>query len=156
MKITNNGQFNAVLSQAKQAGKSMRDSYQACLEYGFEQAATSGRLTFLSSALNGASGTTGISANRMKGYIQAHANVKWSKTKGSNVLQFKANGKLKITMPTESWYEFEGGDVVKADMDSTARIKSLYTSLVKAIDSGKVKDMDTAIAQRDALAVLVA
>ena len=152
--------FNQKLAAFVRSQKTQRDNLQVLLQSGFEQATQHGQLSQLSAVLNETIGVRSINTVVLKEYIQAHANVKWSKGKDKKMRFEKAEKTLTVVMPDVPWYEHSSAvkNQAKADMDVLARARTLLTTLSKSMKEGGIKEGQEEKAQelQSALAKLLA
>lgn len=152
----NEKQFKAKLATITKSGKTLRENVQSVLIFGFEQAKEHGNLGYLSDVMRICIGVRALPTNAIKDYIKDYVEpIKWAKGP-DGVVRFSKdgkNGKLKVTMPTEPWFEHESvrKTQAKQDLHVAQRLKSLLTALDNALKEHKVDDEALAKKASDAL-----
>lgn len=139
--ITSDKEFSAIARQFKDSQGKANERLQALIEYGIAKAQEHNDTSHLSQALNIAMGVKMIGTKAVKGYIQAHINVKWLKTT-DGTYKFKRDGKewqiKEITVPF--WEHAEAHRVAaKADtLDPIKELQAVFAKLSKAKEEGKM------------------
>jgi hypothetical protein len=156
MAILSNKEFAAKITGLKRSASSIRTTVDVLLQSGFAQAKEHGNLGQLSKIMTVAVAERSINSLSIKDYIQAHANVKWTKNKDGDMVFAKDGGKqdkLEVSIPTVAWFDHETNakNQAKPDMDAMAQAKALLKRITTAIGEGKVKDPEAAVKMRDAL-----
>lgn len=97
-----------------------------------------GSLQRLTAIIGMAEHTKGINVRKMQAYIQAHADVKWTKNE-NGTHSFSFRGKPAVTLPEQTWYEYKHpSDKAKIDVDIVKEIKRLLAKAAK--EDANVKD----------------
>jgi hypothetical protein len=132
--------FSTKLSAFLTSTKTQRDNLQALIVFGLTHYRDHGDATYLSRGIQGCIGVKSLPTNTIKNYIKAQANLRLEAGKDGAV--FKKEGKeVEVTLLDVAWYEWEGADhQAKPDVDAMARVKTLVTTLAKAIKEGTVKE----------------
>ena len=154
MKSTNitTKNFGRKLSGSIKSAKTRRGNLQNLMLFGMEHYSTTGDTGYLDRCMEACVGVASLPTQKMKLFIQEHANVTWREIeikagadKGKKVNVFKKRGKEPFYKePTINWWEFsKAGDAV-VDMDTDARIISLHKAISKKLEDGKVKNPDHA------------
>ena len=132
--------------------------------FGMEHYEKTGDTGFLDRCMTACVGVAALPTQKMKVFIQAHANVSWreieiksGKQKGKKSHAFKKRGKTATYQaPNTNWWEFSiAGDVV-ADLDTDARIINFIKAIDKATKEGHIKDKKHAKETKKVLEGLVA
>lgn len=137
--------FNAKLASFKKSGLSIRDGAQELIIFGLAQYGEHGDAGFLTRVIATANEIKTLPSRTLKDYIKAHANLAYGKGP-DQVLRFAKVSKsapIEVTMPTVTWYEWEGNSSndAKADFNVTQQLKALMGRYKKAVDEGKeIKD----------------
>lgn len=99
----------------------------------------------LTACIGMAEHTKGLNVRKMQAFIQAHADVKW--TRNSNgTHSFSFRDKPSVTLPTVTWYDWKhGSDKAAVEVDVMKQIKTL---LRKAEKEGSVVKDDKNILPR--------
>ena len=135
------GNFKRKLSALVSSAKTQRENIQKFLVFAMAQYKDHGNLSYLTMLLEACVGVRSMPTQTIKDYIKAHANVKYIKGKGGNMV-FKKDGKaVKVTEFKVTWYDWKGGKhQATADLDALARTRALLTNVRKAISEGHIKE----------------
>lgn len=157
MQQTTTKNFKSQLNGIIKSAKTQRDNVQAIIVFGLNHYKDHGDASYLSQVLSAAIGVKSLPTVTLKEYIKAHANLLWKKGKDGK-FQFKKDGTdVKVTMPTVSWYEWDGGkhNKVTVDMDVMAQTKALLKRIQSGLKDHKVKDEQAAKNVEAALKVVL-
>ena len=151
--------FGRKLGGVVKSAKTMRANLQNLILFGMEHYSATGDTVYLTKCMHACVGVSSLPTQKMKQFIQHHANVSYRKIKnkaGNEELVFKKRGKVaEYSEPTTNWWDFSNAGQATPDLDTDARIINFIKAIDKGIESGKVKDKDHAVATKKALEGLV-
>lgn len=142
------GNFTRVLGAVVKGATRQRDVLQQLIIFALAHFAEHGNTHYLTVTLNACIGVKSLPTKTMKEFIQAHANVTWTKTTDGTMVFRKQGKDIQVTMPTTLWYDFSKSHQAAPDLDVVARIKSLATAIEHAISDGKIKPGQERIADK--------
>lgn len=128
--MLDNKAFNNKLNGVITSAKSQRDSIQVLIESGLDEYDSCGNAGQLSRLLAKCIGVRSLPSVKIKDYIQAQANLKYSKNKDGDYVFSKASKKEKITVTRidENWYEWKADKKESAGTDYAKRMCSAIKS----------------------------
>ena len=135
--------FNQVLASIIRSGNSIRSSVQKAVIMAIEHYGQHGDTCHLTKLYTTTKKVKAINTSKLVGFIREHANVKLSKLENGDQV-FKKDGKeVEVKPVTSNWYDFEKEEKEKTiEVDVEKRIKSLLTTLEKAIEGEEAKIKD--------------
>ena len=142
--------FGRLRKSVTRSATTLAARFQEMLEMGLDIYRSDNNAEYLTQCIVVAQNAKMLPANKIKDYIKQHANVKWVSTKkeGKTVARFKMDGDApQVVVPSISWQDTAKQDVVHADLDYKAQIKSLTARLTKGVTEGRIKDGDQAGAE---------
>lgn len=145
--------FNKILTGVINGASRGRDVLQALLVFGLEHFRDTGDTVYLTRCLTACIGVQSLPTKTMKAFIQAHANVTWTKASDSTMV-FKKEGKEVTVKPVSTlWYQHNASHQAQPDMDVMAQVASFLTRIETKMKEGKIKQGQEALAAqlRDAL-----
>lgn len=142
--------FGAKLAGVIKTAKTMRSNLQNLLLFGMEHYAQSGDTVYLTKCMQSCVGVSALPTQKMKQFIQEHANVSWREIQGKNGKQFvfkKVGDAPTYKIPAINWWDISKAGDASPDMDTDAAIINLRTRMAKKLEAGTVKNK--ANAKRD-------
>jgi len=154
--------FGKKLGGVVKSAKTMRGNIQNLILFGMEHYASSGDTGYLDRCMESCVGVNSLPTQKMKIFIQEHANVSWKeveiksgKDTGKKIHVFKKRGKeATYKEPTTNWWEFSVAGDATPDMDVGASVLSLIKRIDKKLADNHVKDVKAAKSYRAELAKL--
>lgn len=139
--------FGTKLGATTRSAKTLRANIQNLILFGMEHYASTGDTVYLTKCMQACVGVAALPTQKMKIYIQDHANVSWreieikkGKDAGKKTAVFKAKGKEHTYKePVENWWEYSTAGDVKPDLDIPTAIGNLIKRIEKAEAEHKVK-----------------
>lgn len=140
--------FGGKLSGVIRSATSMRAKLQNLMLFGMEHYAKNGDTGYLDRCMESCVGVAALPTQKMKVFIQEHANVSWKeveiksgKDKGKKVRVFKKRGKeATYKEPTINWWEFSVAGDAQPDMDVAASVISLIKRIDKKLADKHIKN----------------
>lgn len=136
--------FGTKLGGVVKSAKTMRANLQNLMLFGMEHYEASGDTVYLTKCMQSCVGVAALPTQKMKQFIQHHANVSWKEVKTKNDTKdhvFKKRGKdATYTPPTTNWWEFSTAGDVQPDLDTDAAILNLIKRIESKTKEGHVKN----------------
>ena len=142
-KVITTRNFNVKLAAIIRSATSMRANLQSLLIFGLDHYSGSGNEDSgcLTRTLNACIGVKALPTRTMQKFIEAHANVVWSKLKDGTPGFKKVKGEeATSTVPAIAWWEFDKTHQAKIDIDIVKRIESLIKGIEKAVEDERVTE----------------
>lgn len=141
MGIITTRNFNGKLAAIVRSATTMRANLQCLLIFGLDHyaAAGNGDSGCLTRTLAACIGVKALPTRTMQKFIEAHANVVWSKLKDGTHGFKKVKGEdATSTVPAIAWWEFDNSHNARVDIDIVKRIESLIKGIEKATEEDRV------------------
>lgn len=151
--------FKQLCTSIKKSGEALRQNIQKALVMAQAHFAEHGDTTYFTQLMDASKESRAIRTKTLQGFIQAHANVSYSKDKNGNFVFKKVGKEVSITEMDTPWWTFDKKGEATPEMDAVSQAKALYTRISKALNGEsdkKLKDEDNARAVMEALKAFAA
>ncbi len=156
MKMTQ-AQFTRTLASIKKSGQTLAGNIQKCIVYAFEHYAKNGNTVFMAQVVEACNAGKSIAAKHVVGYIEEHANVRFStivNKNGNNQDVFRkvtTDKAPKVKKLTQSVFDWKRSNVEAKPLDAAMLLSGTNRRLDKAIEADNCKNKKQAVKIRGKL-----
>lgn len=131
--------FSVNMAAIVRSAKTQRDNIQSAIAFSLHHYGEHADTMYLSKVLLSCVGVKSLATKTMQNFIQAHANVVWSKGKdGSPCFKKCKDEQVKVEVITSLWYDFDDNGQDAPEYDVIGRIHGMIKAITKA-DEGEGK-----------------